>query len=292
MRARLIPPVLLMTAAAAAGLPGDSPEKLAVSDMGTMALGLVMCELDTTYLTTLENLDDSPVRPNPSNPNAEWRNWINDGGGALVIPVWLGRFEDDRVDLVNRPMGLEWQGPYVVYQSSRVDGDDSDYDPGTPLDPWGEPYYLYSPLGFVDPIAETITLEGYGDLFNDYTIVSYGSDGVKSGDDLFRSVGTQGVRSTVISSVRIRASSGRTSPWIMAVKGYLFGGTQGTGGVFVDGTPAGTIASWSSTLVEVEITDLPPAGSVITLRRGDGDEVSFEGFLVEGDTSVAGWELY
>jgi len=159
-----------------------------------LAEALDMCALDTTYYVSLETLNDSA-----SASVVPAYDFINDGGGTFVIPPAEGKFLPTRVNLISAY--FSWKGPYVIFQQGRTQLADGPYDKGTPLDPWGNPYYLFSPLGLVRGDIGSITLELYGDQFDRYTIVSLGPDGVKSSDDLLYSFGPP-VTVPTISSLR------------------------------------------------------------------------------------------
>jgi hypothetical protein len=251
--------------------------------MAVLSQALTIVELDTGYFTTLENLDDLPGTVAP--PNAF--QGIDDGGGALVIRPSRGQFQPTRVNLTARPPGLQWQGPYVSVQN--MDGEASDYDPGTPLDPWGNPYYLYTPLGRVSPIAEAITLDGYGDSFATYEIVSYGPDGVMSGDDLFRTVPSAGITEPVISSVRVSVNRG--AEYEVRVKGWNFGAAPG---MLTVGGVAAAVDSWTPRLVTARVSPLPDPGAETALTLADGTVLVFGGFLFEGAPAAASatWMVY
>lgn len=288
LKTLLISLTLNLLAAQAAAQPGTY--EAAQTELLTLANAMELVFIDTNYLTTLENLNDlgSPTFSIPY-------DYISDEDGALVIDAFDGRFRDPpRLDLLTRPLGLNWQGPYVNIQLERTETDPPfAYEEGTPLDPWGRPYLFYSPLGLIDPVAQTITLEHHQDIFPTFTIASLGQDGIVSSDDLSRSVGGLTVQMTSISSVRIYSSQTRRGGYELVVNGYRFGSTQGAGGILVNSAPIdGPIVQWSSTQVRVDIDALPPDNAVISLETDNGATVAYEGFLVEGATGVEDWMLY
>ncbi|MDK2972405.1 MAG: Type secretion system protein [Candidatus Sumerlaeota bacterium] len=261
--------------------------EVAQEELNTLADQMVIVHLDTTYFTTLENLNDLS-----SFTSTNTFDFINDEGGALVISPATGRFRNPpRLDLVNRPPGLAWQGPYASYQSSRIDGPDSIYDEGTPLDPWGTPYFFYSPLGLIDPQSEDIELTGYLDDFNQYTIVSYGPDGVMSSDDLTRAVAGFSIAVPAISSVRIFPPAAKSTDYTVQVRGYKFGATQGSGSVAVNGSPA-VPTSWSDTRIELLLSAMPSPNATFTVTPDGRAPVEMQGFLVEGTVGVNDWMMY
>ncbi len=173
-------------------------------EMAILAQAETFCALDTNYFVALEALNDSSdssVQP--------LYDYIDDRGGSYVIRWWEGRFLPQRVALLSAP--LPWKGPYVTFQSGRTQTTDSPYDRGSPLDPWGNPYYFFSPLGLLRGDSGSVTLELYGDSFDRYTIVSLGPDGVLSQDDLNYQFGPA-VTATAISSLggprTVRLSAG------------------------------------------------------------------------------------
>jgi hypothetical protein len=169
-------------------------------EMALLASALDTCAIDTNYYVALEALDDGwdpDITPT--------YDYIDDQGGSYVIPWWDGRFTANRVALLTA--ALPWKGPYVTFQPGRTQLGDQPYDKGSPLDPWGTPYYFFSPLGLLRGDTGSVTLELYGDRFDRYTIVSLGPDGVMSNDDLLYQFGP-GVTSHLISSL----SGPRTVP--------------------------------------------------------------------------------
>lgn len=162
--------------------------------MAILADALQVCALDTNYYVALEALDDLSY-PTVAQPF----DFIDEGGGSYVIRPWEGKFTASRVALASSPS--LWRGPYVSFQPGRIQLADGPYDKGSPLDPWGTPYYFFSPLGLLRGDSGSVTLELYGDQFDRYTIVSLGPDRVMSQDDLTYQFGS-GVTARVISSLR------------------------------------------------------------------------------------------
>lgn len=280
---RILPALLLLAAPGAA----SALSAIAEQEMAALSTALQLAVVDTTYLTTLENLDDGPF-PNPNAPH----QFIDDSGGALVVLPARGTVE--RVALASRPPGLEWQGPYISYQAGRIDGPNSDYDPFTPLDPWGNPYRLYSPLGQVSPLAESITLDGYGDAFDAYTIASDGPDRQQgTADDLLRSVPVGVVTIAAISSVRLspaEAAPGRAAAWSVEIRGYGFGAAAGA--VAVAGQAFEGAVEWTPTRIRFELDEQPPADTVFEATPPGGAALSFAGWLLDApDASVRDWQL-
>lgn len=293
MRHHLLAATAVVIASSGAAQPAQ--QAVALSELETLANAMSLVWLDTGYYTTLENLNDLP-----SFPTVVDYDFINDEGGALAIRSFSGQFGSPaRVDFLNLPATFAWQGPYITVQSNRTDGPASDYDEGTPLDPWGTPYWFYTPVGLVEPITETVSLRFYGDDFPDYRIVSHGPDGeFGGGDDLDRTVAFHTITSTVITSVRIGSGGSRSAAMprgtglVATFKGYNFGATQGAGGVAAGAAPL-TVLSWSNNLVTAAIGSLPAPATTFTLTRSGGQVLSFNGFIDEvGSSAVRDWALY
>ncbi len=259
-----------------------------LSELQTLADAMTLVELDTGYFTTLENLDDLPTFTfvNPF-------DYIDDMGGALAIRPSRGDFAaNPRVDFLNLPASFAWQGPYISVQSSRIEDSDGDYDQGTILDIWGEPYYFYTPVGLVDPKVEDVTLRFYGDDFADYRIVSHGPDGVfGTADDLSRFVAPGNITTAQISSTRVATSSRKgAEPYQVRVKGFRFGNAPGTlsvGGVSL------VPDSWSDQLVTAPIGFVPAPNAQTELTPAIGSMLTFGQVVDETPPSGVGdWELY
>lgn len=193
-------------------LVGFDIKQLVEQELRILAEAEEMVYLDTGYFVSIENLDDLP-----SNTGNYWFDYINAGGGAVVIDPRTGRFKPERVDLLQYPH--LWLGPYVTYQPGRISVEGAGYDPGTLLDLWGRPYYLFTPVGLARPPEMSITLEIYGDQFDRYAIVSLGVDGVKSADDIIRWFGFP-PSALVISSLRPDMVEPGAE---VTIRGYNFG---------------------------------------------------------------------
>jgi len=149
--------------------------EMAYSDLVTLEEALTLCHEETGWYVSLENLDDT------LNPLAGF-DYINYGGGTAVIDDNTGMFDPALFDFTNP--SHPWLGPYVIYQPSRIAGSDSDYDEGSPLDPWDKEYLFYSPLGLIEPKSRSISLRYGGNMFDRYAVLSRGPDMVISADDL------------------------------------------------------------------------------------------------------------
>lgn len=277
-----------------------SPEDVvAQSELQLIGQALVQLQADTTFFTTIENLNDLG-----SSSVSNAYDYINDSGGALVIRPFFGDFDSSRVNLLARPVGLEWQGPYLNVQQSRTSTSNF-YDVGTFLDPWGRPYLFFSPLGLLNPTTESVTLDFYGDDFNQYTLVSLGFDGIVSGDDHTYGLGI-GVTRLVISSSSLLSGAptggligttanqeemgSATAPYTLRIKGYLFGAAPGTVELNGVSTP---VASWSANEITVGLETVPNESVVVTVTTQGSQATSRTGFVNRTlGSGISNWELY
>ncbi|GAB4322930.1 MAG: hypothetical protein Kow0059_18170 [Candidatus Sumerlaeia bacterium] len=284
--AALNQPAGIRAQTAADGVSGiASLQDLTAFEISNMVQAELLAFLDTGFYTTLENLDDLPYETQNN-----LFDWIHEGGGALVIDVRTGTFKPGRENLLDLPN--RWQGGYInAYHPSRISLDGAGYDRGTPLDFWGTPYLLFSPLGLLRPQTQSVTLEYYGDSFDRYAIVSFGPDRVMSGDDVIQTFGSAPTR-TIISSVTL--VNNPTSGTLMRIKGYNFG-SQGVGAVVrVNGEPKNDmVCFWSPQEIHLDLTTgrIAQAGAVeIVVPGGDVSPpypYSLPPFLRAYD-----WELY
>ncbi len=266
------PRVLLIPALVAAIVAPSLAEKpqtgkgLALVEMNYIAQAMTFFYLDFGTITTIENLDD--ILAETATPDFQA---INNNGGALVIRPSSGLPE--RQFLVARPPAV---GPPYLTRSSgqQFEGPDGDYDEGTLLDPWGNPYYLYSPLGLVEPKSETVSLRFYGDVFDLYTIVSHGPDGAfGGGDDLELSLGFPQVTETRISAAVLGPLERKTplGRYQLELRGYGFGTTQGVGAVLLNGVEALPVSvDWSPTRISAVLDSFPGLGATAGVRTATG----------------------
>ncbi len=276
--------VLTIAVLAPSSLFGAATE----ADLQALTSAMELCQLDTARYTTIENLDDTSFM-NSTNPF----QFINDGGGALVIVPGKGDVEPVRRDLVNG--ALPWQGPYVNVPPQRLDGADSEYDEGTILDFWGNPYYFYTPLGLVDPIAEAITLRDYGDAFDRYTFVSFGPDGVMSGDDVIWPFGSGLTVPTISAAEFVPTTVRGGETWTLEVRGYNLGASQGSGDILFDGMPDGsvTITSWSGNRIEAQTSSMPTEGVIVSVETSGGSTTRSVALMNGSSASaIPSWTLY
>lgn len=281
-----------MTTALLAGLifPGGTPPKgheekaestAAVLEMNNLITAMEMFYIDNNRFTTLENLDDLAA-PNPNQP---WQN-INDGGGALVFHPNVG-------ELFRQFFPPEtYLGPYIAgFQANRIEGPDGDYDLGTPLDPWGNPYYFYSPLGLIEPRTDSISLRYYGDAFDRYTIISHGPDGIPmTNADLGLQFGVTITASTISSAVV--TTSDKSGDLIIRIRGYNLASEGGEAAVLANGNPLdGNIVEWTGEEILFEATP-PEDGTAISVRLANGT-ITREVSLIGGEeTRITEWILF
>jgi hypothetical protein len=252
----------------------------AQQEMATLADAEESAAIDTSFYVALEALNDGVA----SNPGSV--DWINDGGGSFVIPPAKGGFNAAR-KLFGTQFGQPnyWGGPYVAFQQGKTQAGAAPYDKGSPLDPWGQPYLFFSPLGLLRGDTGTVAYESYADAFDRYTIVSYGPDGIKSGDDLAYQFGggvsvfaLSGIKGSGVGTSHLRLKSGTgasagpapavfTAPagGSITVRGLNLGATAAGASVFFNAVDiTGSIADWRvvgtspQQRVEIDI-DLPPS---------------------------------
>jgi type II secretory pathway pseudopilin PulG len=271
-------------AARGEGGPLGAREVAAVLDMQALRQAMEIAFLDTASLHTLEDLNDII----DGMPNYAFDD-IMQGGGAQVIDLATGRFRAQRLDV--RQPARRWQGPYVTYQNGHFSIDGAGYDPGTPTDPWGNPYYLYTPVGLVRPTLGTVTLEGYGDAFDRYAIVCVAGDGVVSEDDLIEYFGG-GVfhppTATVISSVRPAVASPGQA---VTVRGYNFGAQTGSARIELGGRaiPASAVASWTDRQAAFTLPGNATTGDVVIVTASGSRSNAFR---VQIPMRAKRWAMY
>ncbi|MCC5877237.1 MAG: hypothetical protein JJU11_13530 [Candidatus Sumerlaeia bacterium] len=280
-------PILLMSLIFPGGEPPPGQEEKAQStaailEMNNLITAMEMFYIDNNRFTTLENLDDLAA-PNPDQP---WQN-INDGGGALVFHPNVG-------ELSRQFFPPEtYLGPYIAgFQGNRIEGPNGDYDLGTPLDPWGNPYYFYSPLGLIEPSTDSISLRYYGDAFDRYTIISHGPDGIPlTSDDLGLQFGVT-ITVATISSAVVTTELEKSETPILRIRGYNLGSEGEESAVLASGSPIdGTILQWSSEEILLEATP-PVDGTPVSVRLANGT-ITREVSLVGGEeTRVTEWILF
>ncbi len=283
--------VLFASTPSASPTADENSRAIALVEMQTMANAMEIFFLDTNYYSTLENLDDTR---GPAPPDRPWQ-FIGEGGGTLVISPFEGDVLPNRVNLLT---GLfQYQGPYITYQQNRMDGADSEYDPGTPLDPWGNPYYFYTPLGLLEPRQERITQRDYGDIFDRYTIVSFGPDGIQSSSDIIYQFGG-GIQVATISVGIFRSivdeGDRDQDVAVLEIRGYNLGENTGQAAILINNQEIQpTITQWSSTDIEATLDFMPTSGDTLRVRIQSGIETRTVELINEDEaTTIGNWELF
>ena len=220
-----------------ASYAADVRDIAAQQDEAAIIQALEMVYLDTGYYTSIENLDD--LASTTSQPY----NNINDGGGMLALEMSTANWRAARVPMSGLFGG--WMGPYIAVQPQKISVDGAGYDPGTFLDPWGNPYYLFTPAGLARPTTKSITLDLYGDAFDRFTIVSLGADGVVSSDDVMRQFGSAPTQMMITSLRPATAARGAN----VTVHGYNLGSSASGKAILSNGSPVPNIVSWSPTQI-------------------------------------------
>ncbi len=267
---------------------------VAEADMRNMAEAMEVVALDTTRYVSLENLNDLSAT-NTTKPFDS----IKDQGGVFSIIPQDGFFLP-RKDLTLGPN--PWRGPYVTFQQGRTQAGTTPYDQGSPLDPWGTPYYLFNPFGLIRGDEGIITLELYGDQFDRYTIVSLGPDGIMGTDDISREFGA-GVTSTRLTSLRgdgvLLTSAPKASPiydvqagTTVTLRGYNFGAARPDKSVLFGTTVLEDIVSWTSREVTVVLPETLGGTGDFAVYLGLGTTNVIHATIIGTNTSVDNWSSY
>jgi hypothetical protein len=262
----------------------SSLQDLTTLEISNMVQAQEIAFIDTGFFTTIENLDDLVTET-----ETNLFDWINYGGGTKVIDIRTGTFQPDLEDLLDLPN--RWQGNYIAgYHPTRISIDGAGYDPGTPLDFWGTPYLLFSPLGLLKPETMSVTLEYYGDTFDRYAIVSLGMDREMSEDDVIRLFGTAPTRAA-LSSVSL--SSTPTSGTLLLVKGYNFGSEE-TAAVMINGESKNNLAlTWAPNEILLDLSKggIPQVG-VVQVVPETGEPSGELSYSLPPFLRAYDWELY
>lgn len=214
----------------------DARIAAAKADLEAIANAQSQVALDTGYLTRLHVLDDTGEPEGTVGYNdpdfvrdtirSEDQNIAAGNPTFLFIDAKTGVLYNGAAgtNLWNKveanPESIGWKGPYltldhkerkVTYANpwpAAVAGTVPDVPYGAPLDPWGNPYLLFTRLGLVNEfstggagggtIATAISFDGtsyQADRFDRPTVLSFGPNGVPGdnanpefgmGDDIFR----------------------------------------------------------------------------------------------------------
>ncbi len=134
------------------------------------------CEIDTGWYVSLRTLDDNPGKGTFTDTNTLEQYNIEDelvpyaiqtDGGWYFYPI----------------NSKDWKGPYITYQKVDLTGSKtppSNY--GSPLDPWGRPYKLFTQSFLTNPVQRETD---YPNLFDRMVIVSYGKDGLPGNNSTY-----------------------------------------------------------------------------------------------------------
>ncbi len=249
---------------------------------------------DTGYLVSLETLNDTL-----SSSAKPAYDYVSNGGGTRVINPSTGRFMTSRVNLAS---SKKWQGPYMTYNATRTQSSTQPYDQGTPLDPWGRPYYLFTPLGLVRGDPGIVTPELYADAFDKYTIVCVGADGMLNqngkGDDIIvtfgPSVTTLGISSISGANVR-RVGVDYVVPegGLLAIRGIAMGDSRSDGRVLFGGNELKNVRSWGSREVRVQLPMGLGGRNTVTVTRGGvtSNPITLT-ITVAARSAAEDWEFY
>jgi hypothetical protein len=276
---------------------GDRGGGATGAELTSLRTAMEIAFLDTSLFHTLENLDDLPQN---SSPTFFFNDINNAGAGTPVLLEATGRFLP-----VPRFLGALWRGPYITYQQDRIELDEPiEYDLGTPLDFFDQPYRLYSPLGLVDPVTETIVLDAVGDRFDRWTILSAGPDQLPgTADDATRQFGgapTVAVMSGVIPLPEapdprggpIYATNATAGPIpagsLVLIRGYNFGASQGSSRLLLDDADLGPAQSWTGTQIVIQFPSVL-IGETLHLEMNGTIRDSLP---VQVILAAEGWERY
>lgn len=179
----------------------DARIATAEADARALAEAQMTCGLIHGFFVPLQLLDDIP-----RNNDLESDDIGNADGTVEIVSVnrevldQLGNQED----VISAGLDDVWEGPFYQAQRFYVDDPDDPFAENSlehdfPLDPWGRPYILYSPIGVVGSTAGSAAQAGTfitdtiigatpsswsdgqlttnNDRFDRWAIVSFGPDG-------------------------------------------------------------------------------------------------------------------
>lgn len=276
--------------------PAQGKEKsaaVALSEMQTLAGAEELCAATIGYYVSLEALNDLALTSSQQTPY----DAIGETGTTEVVLPTRGLFRDPPVDLLAAYNA--WDGPYVNFQQGRTQTSAGPYDLGSPLDPWGTPYFFYSPAGLLRGDSGSVTLEYYGDDFDRYTLVSHGPDGEQGGgDDLFYPFGG-GVSGPLLTGLSGGKAYLAADPAIIIVeagsmlnlRGYAFGETGSPQNVLLGATPLAP-ASWSDQAVTVALPQGETGQRSLSLETPNGQTNALKLLLLAPPNAASAWTLY
>lgn len=209
----------------------DARVRLAMAECREIAMAEEQCALIHGYYVPFQVLDDLP---HPKNQTMQGDTIRNEPDGTLYVINPLIKPQDQigsqlRLSSTSpnprvRDMIDYWGGPFINYHrvyTGNQDPKDINFINTTevrldfPLDPWGQPYRFYSPLGIIGSNALNTDITGLTYAFSDgrlttnddrnfqrYAVVSFGRDGVpetlagvNNRDDIIYFFGIAGVES-------------------------------------------------------------------------------------------------
>lgn len=186
---------------------------VAKAEVEALAKGEDMAGLIHGYYVPLQLLDNIPFDNTSSRDAIRTDDLRNESANPFLIDIGLsvsfqysGGNQPQLLD--TSPLRLvrletEWSGPFTQWQ--RAFKSANTYPSPTyerrdfPLDPWGNPYRLYSPLGITGSIAGTTSafplsfgvidndsfsngqLTNSDDRFDRFVVISFGPDGLSDG---------------------------------------------------------------------------------------------------------------
>ena len=208
----------------------DARVRLAMAECREIAMAEEQCAMIHGFYVPFQILDDLP---HPRNLSLQGDTIRNEPDGTILLINPLIRPEDQRGSQLVlstasgnprvRDMIDHWAGPFINYQrvyTGNQDPKDPNFINTTevrldfPLDPWGQPYRFYSPLGIIGSNALNTDLTNLTFSFSDgslttnddrnfqrYAVVSFGRDNHPetltgtSRDDVIYFFGVTGVES-------------------------------------------------------------------------------------------------
>ena len=281
--------VVRVSAADDSGPSKDPLQAAALARMNELAAALTQCAADTGFYVSLETLNDgtnSQVEPP--------YDYLNDQGGSFVLDPANGAFTDARMDIAG-----DWGGPYLSYAPGSVQSSGEPYDQGSPLDPWDNPYYLFSPLGLARADGGTLTPELYGDDFDRFTIVSLGPDGeAGGGDDLAFQFGAA-LSNPALSDLSGEGVMHENRLWqatggvAVTLRGYALGEPQGAGRLVFGEVELTQIDLWRATRIDLTLPTDVEGRRDLFVDRDDGQLSNSLPLRISIPRNAAGlWELY
>jgi prepilin-type N-terminal cleavage/methylation domain-containing protein len=224
---------LLATLAVPVAVNRSRQAKFAVAraEIKALAQGIEICAMTHGFIVPLQLLDNIPA-DRITSIAGENDDLLNESTNIVLIEVGVNAFDqiirpsrqvrlDDPNDTRVQTMIQTWAGPFTQWQRPFIGGGFLNPNVSTnlrltssqvrrdyPLDPWGHPYRLYSPIGIVGsgsagaintiPLEASLDTDSFSDgqitqvddRFDRWAVVSFGPDGVS--DQTTTSGGTAG----------------------------------------------------------------------------------------------------